>query len=659
MADKVGSIYVEIRAQIQRLSRDLAEAQRSVETSMSRMQQSVDRGISLMEIGAKVAAAALSIRAALQSISAAAEDLALGERLLRQEQAFESLAQKAGKSSRDILSALSSAARGMATQAEIIESAGTAMMLGIPADKLVDMMRIAEVTSRQTGQTVTEAFSDIARGMARQSKAILDNLGIIVDAEKAYEQYAQRLGKTAEALTEVERRQAFWNAVLESGIDLVDKIGEAGSAIGGMNKLLSAQSDLWAEVKKAASFYLNDTLERIAEKIRGITEWIREWRETRPLRDALAAREEIDKLATSARLGFISEDVVWQKRLEYERKYGSPSEAEIAAQRRYEEWRAPDWWASWREREGTYGELTSSELERIREASAAARKEWKRGVQKATRAAEQPAAEVEKYQEEFRRALLYGGEGSNVERMEAMLRSGSMIAQMEAEAARESERAWVEAFQRENRAIAERSKAYSDEVKKIVEAERRKQAIIEDTADVMAQRFADAFAGVITGTEKLSDAFRRMADSIIASLIRMQIQSAAESGLKAFAGLFAGSAAELPINQPGFPGAETFHTGGVVGMSGGSVRRVPDHVWSFAPRLHGGLMPGEFPAILERGETVLPRGASVGGNTYYYISAIDTQSFVSALRRSGAVPLLAAEDVRRNGALRGAIMERG
>jgi len=36
-------------------------------------------------------------------------------------------------------------------------------------------------------------------------------------------------------------------------------------------------------------------------------------------------------------------------------------------------------------------------------------------------------------------------------------------------------------------------------------------------------------------------------------------------------------------------------------------RQMPSHLFALAPRLHSGLMPDEFPAILQRGETVLPK----------------------------------------------------
>jgi hypothetical protein len=45
------------------------------------------------------------------------------------------------------------------------------------------------------------------------------------------------------------------------------------------------------------------------------------------------------------------------------------------------------------------------------------------------------------------------------------------------------------------------------------------------------------------------------------------------------------------------------------------MRLVPAGAFAGAPRLHNGLRPDEFPAILQRGETVLPRDAGTGGAT--------------------------------------------
>jgi len=103
------------------------------------------------------------------------------------------------------------------------------------------------------------------------------------------------------------------------------------------------------------------------------------------------------------------------------------------------------------------------------------------------------------------------------------------------------------------------------------------------------------------------------------------------------------------------------HSGGVVGSSGGAMRSIPASYFSTAPRYHAGLMPDEQAAILQKGETVIPKGGTIsggGGNTYYYISAMDTRSIVDSLRRSGAVPMLSEENIRGNGSLRKAIQTR-
>lgn len=71
---------------------------------------------------------------------------------------------------------------------------------------------------------------------------------------------------------------------------------------------------------------------------------------------------------------------------------------------------------------------------------------------------------------------------------------------------------------------------------------------------------------------------------------------------------------------------QSFHGGGVVGATPVPSRQVPASTFLTAPRLHNGLRPGEFPAILEQGETVLPRGQSSGGSTINNTFYVETPS---------------------------------
>ena len=74
------------------------------------------------------------------------------------------------------------------------------------------------------------------------------------------------------------------------------------------------------------------------------------------------------------------------------------------------------------------------------------------------------------------------------------------------------------------------------------------------------------------------------------------------------------------------------HGGGTVGVGSYPQRDVPAEMFLGAPRLHQGLRGDEYPAILQYGERVIPRGAGGppgegGGNTFIFnIDAIDGEN---------------------------------
>ena len=87
--------------------------------------------------------------------------------------------------------------------------------------------------------------------------------------------------------------------------------------------------------------------------------------------------------------------------------------------------------------------------------------------------------------------------------------------------------------------------------------------------------------------------------------------------------------------------AMLYHDGGVVGESSVPMRIMPAMSWSSVPRYHNGLLSDEFPAVLQKGETVLPRGQSAsGGSTAISINivAADAKSFEDMCKRNpGAI----------------------
>lgn len=146
----------------------------------------------------------------------------------QQQQAFSNLAASHGQNSADMIRSLKAVSAQTISTAGIMEAAGNAMVLGIPADKLSEMMEIARASARITGQSVQKSFEDIALGVGRGSKMILDNLGIMIDSEAAYSDYAAALGRTSDSLTDAEKKQAFMNATLKAGQDIIKRVGVQG-----------------------------------------------------------------------------------------------------------------------------------------------------------------------------------------------------------------------------------------------------------------------------------------------------------------------------------------------------------------------------------------------------------------------------------------------
>lgn len=84
----------------------------------------------------------------------------------------------------------------------------------------------------------------------------------------------------------------------------------------------------------------------------------------------------------------------------------------------------------------------------------------------------------------------------------------------------------------------------------------------------------------------------------------------------------------------GLTGAQEFHKGGTVGRDG-VPRTVPSALFAFAPRFHDGLASDEFPAILQRGETVIPAGASAASGGVVAVATDQFQDLGQAIGEAG------------------------
>ena len=154
---------------------------------------------------------------------------------------------------------------------------------------------------------------------------------------------------------------------------------------------------------------------------------------------------------------------------------------------------------------------------------------------------------------------------------------------------------------------------------------------LEDYADAATDAAAQAEAATARAFRGMEDAlvsfvttgqanFADLVNSMLADIARLVIRQSITGPL---AGALAGALGDVFGGGGGTPAPAAassgnifhavYHSGGLAGAPGGVRRSVPPALFAAAPRLHGGGIAGlradEVPAILQRGETVLPRGA--------------------------------------------------
>ena len=122
---------------------------------------------------------------------------------------------------------LRAATDGTMSSFDLFKQANNAMILGVSnsSDEMAEMFDIAQRLGRALGQDTAMSVESLITGIGRQSRLMLDNIGIMVKAEEAYQAHADVLGVTVDQLTDAEKKQAFFNAAMKGAKDAVAKLG--------------------------------------------------------------------------------------------------------------------------------------------------------------------------------------------------------------------------------------------------------------------------------------------------------------------------------------------------------------------------------------------------------------------------------------------------
>lgn len=218
------------------------------------------------------------------------ESVKLGAQLETLKNSFYALSRAAGGYVPS-LEQLRKATKGMVSDTNLLKAANQAMMLGLPTEELDQLMINAIKLGNAMGIDATHAVESLSIGIGRQSRLVLDNLGVVFNAADAYEWYAQKLGVSTDKMDENTKKQAWMQYAIKKvndrAIELGDNISETqmnqskwnasidnlktsiGGALGPVNGFVSAMEPLTPMIGIMAAQLLPQLISKI--KITGST----------------------------------------------------------------------------------------------------------------------------------------------------------------------------------------------------------------------------------------------------------------------------------------------------------------------------------------------------------------------------------------------------
>ena len=164
----------------------------------------------------------------------------------------------ATESSTVALIKLKKATNNTMSEFNLFQQANNAMILGVTknSDEMAEMFDMAQRLGRALGRDTASSVESLITGIGRQSRQMLDNIGIIVKSDEAYEAYAKKLGITADQLSDVDKKQAFLIATMESARAKIKTLGdEVLSTKDNIDSFSTAFENLGVSIGKNVPFF--------------------------------------------------------------------------------------------------------------------------------------------------------------------------------------------------------------------------------------------------------------------------------------------------------------------------------------------------------------------------------------------------------------------
>jgi len=188
----------------------------------------------LVHVYATFAANLFAVGAAFRALSSAMESANMVKGL-------DQLGAASGKSLGTLSEQLVKATDGAVSLKDAMSAVALSSAGGMGNKQILEMAEVAKKASQALGISMPDAVSRLSRGITKLEPELLDELGILVRVDTATAKYAMSIGKTANSLSDLEKRQAFANEVLQQGKEKFSNIDIPANPY---DKLLASMTNL-------------------------------------------------------------------------------------------------------------------------------------------------------------------------------------------------------------------------------------------------------------------------------------------------------------------------------------------------------------------------------------------------------------------------------
>ncbi len=181
--------------------------------NFSKMQQGIDGGGGsggLVRAYALLAANVFALTAAFGVLSRSAQIDTLT-------QSMEVLSTTGGTFIKNLAKDMQEASGFAIDLAQAFSQVSLASSAGLSTKEIEGLTAVAKGAAISLGRNLPDAMDRIFRGAIKLEPEILDEIGLFVRVDEAAQKYARNNNKVVSALTQVEKRQAFLNEILEQG----------------------------------------------------------------------------------------------------------------------------------------------------------------------------------------------------------------------------------------------------------------------------------------------------------------------------------------------------------------------------------------------------------------------------------------------------------